>query len=1133
MKTFPRLLLLIALVTSSFLAPLTTVSAAPQPAPKPEDAPANSVWHCLEVFAGVCPEDSNPLVFEGTEQCTEGGDVCTVYNQMYGKMVCDLVGCSTDVPVFINITFTYTWTAIDWAGAPWMDDDGPRVVITVNGATAATYPCGAKTDWEGSCTGNFYIRVQSLSLDPGASFHAWASVGGYGPVKGGQTLDFSISISGEPTVCAYDDAPECLATAVVIDPTKESYSDVLKYTIESGKTYRMKLAGSWQNDGTPPDLIDLEVSFDEGATWESPLLMLDIIQCVQLDPESTDLIIFFTAPSNNFAIRVKDEPGQYADNTGGMTLDLCEATPRVTQDCSGQFTVGSTVVATGTIPANVSSYSTSVGGTEQWLEIGKWYVLTTSGGPWYDGGAGDPRYDIQMKEFATANWQTPDAYAFSNCYETGGNYVSVYFQGSETQRLYLRVNDTGGVFNTNTGSVDYTITVVDNYEAYPEGCALTFAKTTFIEERKASAQNAAGVQLLEVSNFELPLWPVGGEANPKIDRYFVLETEGIWNNDGNSMVAGQMKKDTDPWAYIPSWDEAVCVQELDPIGHVRVFFDATKKGTWKFGVYDPDNNILNNSGSLGYKLYYAVNFEIPSVDELPVDGYCDKYYSREPSGTTITLYGSASTGVTLPVITPNTIVAIQVSEGPWKNDGTDSYATAISDDNGATYTEILAYTGIVCKQQSPDANHPLLYLYGRSGKNYKVRVYDPGGDYGDNTLSIKMIVYPATALDTVDTWQQCSQDYDTTEVALSDEERTIGAALLDGKAITAITPGKEYALEVSGEGLGWGLGSFSAFVSNGGTWEPTPNASWATCAVALTYEDDPVKNRYRIYFTSEAGKTYRMKAGTLIVSTGWIRYRLYETTSSVDPLPPEIWIQPIPDEWGGCNVSCMRPSGAFTYAGFSLGSFDFGSLGEVQFPTVTLPVPNVGGWVNYARCSLVVYFSWCDIHTAALEKIFTVTTTKEPFGTIDELSQTFTMIRNDLRTLSSTGGTDAGLAPSSLWGGGTGGEAGGLNIFGDLMSDNPLMGGQFDFTGASNNVPGVGGTGDPIVAYELTCNALMHDKIGPGASQTFCWLLGFIHSKNWGVDLLTMLQYLFDIGMLVALIGYVMTKWIGQGGVPN
>ncbi len=1141
-----RLIFVLALILAATIPPGQSVQAdysiSTEPVPMMEDDPGD--WHCYSATPGPCPADSDgPFGYEGVKNDS------IEFTMLRGKIVCTGWGCSK-IDVYVEIDW-----AVEWSST--YNRTAVSVTLTAWGWNTSvdndfTTPCG--TGYSGSCSGHYYILMPStqISSDPSADYHVSSHIKinntGTGDTR---TTTFSVYYSGTPIDIDNCDenyqATEC--SIEDIDPTSEAG---ITGSMVEGELYRFEVGGGpWYSEAEGAERYDLQFSFDDGSTWLTlaELMSMAEIECIQNDPDgNTELfVIYFLAPSDSLTVRVADTAGQFADNTGSMVATLCAAVEvgGSASACDGQFTVGTTVVLTGTIAANTAYVQTEVSGNENWVEAGEWYALTTSGGPWLDSGSPPDRYDIQMKDSLSDLWQDTDDYSNSNCQVEGGNYVTVYFQGSATLQLYLRVADDGEVFSSNTGSMDYTITMVDEYDPYPTGCAISYDRNNFLEHREVLGTNGLGIELMATTNFQWPVFPFisGGELDfPKMVRYLVLETTGQWYDDGVLSTEGDMKQDDDSWQEISIWDQANCVEVIDPIGHVRVYFDALQDRTWKFRVHDEVslNGFIDNSGKLGYDLYYGINYQIPNTTgvDIPEAGACTDFYSYdETGGIEITLNGSNANGLLLPLITANEVIAVKVIDGPWLNSGVASYQVGISDDNGSTYTNLAEYDGNVCSEQAPDSDHPLFYLYGREGKTYRVRVYDPGMVFTDNSDSISLMVYPATADDKVNSWQSCATNYDLVEVPLSTEERFISAALDAGTAIPSITAGVNYALEITGESntiihdvL---LGQYAAEVSKDGgqTWEDFPLATWATCVVALTYNEDPEYSRYRIYFTAENGATYRIRTDSEHPSDGGLYFKLYKTAVHSSPTTPGY--NPVipftPSSWGGCNMVCMRPGGLFSTSSFSLGSISFGDLGDVVFPSVALPLPNVGGWLDYGRCSIITYLSWCDEHTAALVQVFALLNEREPFGSIQEVMDGYAILRDGIEAITSEGGEaeQYNLAPDSMIFGGASGGENFQGIIPNLEDTNPLFGGSFDLTGESSAIEG-GESDEAMAYYDTNCHEAMEPKIG-NAADGFCWYMGLLHKYPWGIYILTAIQVLFDLIALLSFIRYIMDKWIGKG----
>ena len=395
---------IVILIITAF--PILTVSASVAP----DAAPPESLWTCAETNPGACPPDANPLVVSGSAPVG--------YADLWGKMLCEDPDCDTNVEVYVSISFSMEWSS--------------KHNRTVNGIVVATgrgsggetgrgeVACGTGTS--GECGGSFYFAIQAgvFTSLPTSHVFAFVRADGLGVGDPVALTSYEISISGEPKNCDSEYKIEECELGEIIDPTKELAAALPTYELEPGQTYRMKLSGAWQAEEAGPDLTAVEASFDGGATWMTLVGMMenDMVECVTQDPESPDIIVYFTAPSATMKIRVKDDPGEYADNTGGMTMDLCVATLDSEQEnCAGQFTVGTTIITTGTFSALIERPAPiTVNGTTQWATPGEWYVLTTSGGPWHDGSDPASRYDIQMTTGGEVGgeWQTPEDFSLSN-----------------------------------------------------------------------------------------------------------------------------------------------------------------------------------------------------------------------------------------------------------------------------------------------------------------------------------------------------------------------------------------------------------------------------------------------------------------------------------------------------------------------------------------------------------------------------------------------------------------------------------------------------------------------------------------------------------------------------------------------
>jgi hypothetical protein len=265
---------------------------------------------------------------------------------------------------------------------------------------------------------------------------------------------------------------------------------------------------------------------------------------------------------------------------------------------------------------------------------------------------------------------------------------------------------------------------------------------------------------------------------------------------------------------------------------------------------------------------------------------------------------------------------------------------------------------------------------------------------------------------------------------------------------------------------------------------------------------------------------------------GGIYYTLY-TTSTHDgpgPVPPYDPTGPYPfgpGPWGGCNQSCTQPGSFWSIAPFSLGSISFGSLGTVTFPTISIPLPNVGGWVDYARCAMTVYLSWCPSHTQILLATINNLRNREPFGTFSEMADVYMMLGSDVDTMSQYGGENNFAPRSVVFGGDSGGQEGPVfpGLFPVLSDDSPWKTGNFDLQPALDQSGG--GDIDMRAAYVDYCQSVFISRLGMSA-WGFCSILG-LSRYAIGDTFWLMIQFAADVSLLIGFFLWVKHNWVDTG----
>jgi hypothetical protein len=918
-------------------------------------------------------------------------------------------------------------------------------------------------------------------------------------------------------------------------------------TLVVGSEYRLTVWGGPWNDGTDPTRRDTAVKVGAAGDWTplSDFVNSDAAECSQGDPlDPTKVIVVFPATDADFAIRVNDLAGQFADNSGNMSFLLERVQPRNSGGCENQYLQGN-LITSGTIPAaDVNGVQVNMGTSPYYA--GSWIEIDTSGGPWLNDGVPPSHYDVAIKN-PDLSWSELTASPYTACSVTVGNYVKVWIQLPNNNGIRLRVNDTAA-WTGNTGSMGYTIYSSTFSPNPPGGCAANYTLGDLIKTVQAPGNFEQGVALGDLSSGQDV---TGGEEG--YVGYFVIETEGIWNNgtpSGNlpstaaAITYGTTLPATGDFHNLLDYSEATCVVQLDPVGHLRVYIpNSAHTNQYSVRAQDMYGSWDNNSGNLFFKIYEATNLQPPGYipGDPPGPGTCDAYYTKGAAATTYTLYGSQETWVNLPVLTSGKIYALETADGPWTNDTTPSYEIEISD--GTTEWNLVDFTGAAC-EQSADGNHILMYFQALAGRHYKIRVYDPGGVFTDNTDHIHVIQYD-TVVPTLP-GGDCSDNYTLTELRVPDNRIPInpsGVTIGDNPTgpSNGFTPGNVYAIMINGTDYWRFLATltehrFDSSISsdNGSNWSAfDPDWSMASCAIQMNQPLNTYERQYKIYFTAGTG-TIKMRAGSEsspLLASGNLTYTLYGATPVTPggtPTPPGTGLPP---EWEAqCSESYLRPNYLFKMVSFQLPALTFGSLGSITFPVWSVPIPAVDDWIAYLEWSVRSYFAWCPQHTAALQAIPTTMNDYEPFGTINEVNTSFDHLNTLMDQLQTSGGESAPYAPYSVvfdTGGGASGSSGWQGIMPVVSSDSPwAWSGSGPSTYVQPSIP------DPFTTTTVTggeesyidyCQAIFDAHFGLAVGSAMC----FVTNVARGVPLLWILVQLgMDVGSVVGIIAYIQKRWV-------
>lgn len=1113
-----------------------TPTKTPTPTPTATPLPKMTVQVFTHLYSGTG--------VTGTIVCTtiEGGYYEISINQTVTFQTTDFNCMGT-----ISTVESSAWDNGHCPGQPWKAQTDVKITVTYTGTVYYNADMETNGSWvtfdsnpivapgdigEGEKTGTIIHRAYAFKC------------GAFGSTDV-MTDYVNIHDTAKPPCDDEYDLEEVVAQGL-INATDEDGS---QETLQAGEQYKLTVSGGpW----TDPSLsrYDTAINLEGGTVW-TPLS--DFINgndevCLQSDPNGTfKIVVVFTAPSTFFGIRVNDITGQFADNTGNMMYRLERVKPHLGPgSCADNYLRG-VLLGSGVIPANdADGVHPDLGSKEStdYPHIGTYIEIVTKDGPWYDGGVAPAKYDVSIKNPIADTWELLQQATYATCAVQDGNYWRVFYMLPDDNGIDLRVYDDD--FPSNTGEMGYEIYKTTRAAFHPGGCAAQYKIGDLIKTVDAPGASDTGVPVGQLYNGKDV---TGGEEIGLYD-YFAIETDGFFSDGGIPSAYGAIAISEDR----PSKDEfynlygfpteVACYVWIDSF-HILAFIKySTHADDYWVRAQDSADNWLDNKGELTFNFYQATLLSPPDYEpgEMPGPGLCDALYTKGAASHTYTLYGDEDEYTLMPTLTPGKIYGLEISAGPWLNDTVPSYEVEI--DDSINEMNMVAFSGAACAQ-SADGLHLLMYFQALAGREYSLRVYDPEETFSGNDDSIDVIEYDNVVVKHLPP-PKCSENYSLTRIGVEDPYIPGNPAGVEIPGVH-IGSGNVYAIEISDEfyyylPLSPDEHLYVADIStdNGGNWEGF-NGGWsgATCAIQVNTSSNDYELRYRIYFTAPGSGTLKMRRGIAnsIVSLGNLKYILYSAIETQDPNPPPGPI--VPPGWQTqCYEAYPRPVSLVKWSSVSLGSITFGTLGTVDFPTLTVPLPAVDDWISYLQWTIRSYFAWCPEHTAALLSIPITMDAYEPFGTINEVDASIESINTMLDGLASTGGEGNDFAPYSVIFGTGGGEDAVEDwegLFPEQSSTSPwAWSGEgplppyvpqnftFDPYGEiEGSSYGAGGVGNS--EYVEYCEDILGAHFTTAVTTAMC----VVSDQARAIPLVWIgFQIIIDLGAIAGLISYLKYAWI-------
>ncbi|RMG94591.1 MAG: hypothetical protein D6706_13545 [Chloroflexi bacterium] len=692
------------------------------------------------------------------------------------------------------------------------------------------------------------------------------------------------------------------------------------------------------------------------------------------------------------------------------------------------------------------------------LEAGNLYAIEVSQ-PWQDNGVDS--YAMDWKLPNASIWHPVDeTFPGVRCIEQltdGGARIYMYW----TSDIQVRAHDTDGDWSNNSGTLIYDLYGAQHTDT-SGSCAAKYTVADFYVSDFIPAYDSDGDTVPPPSFTGL----VDGEA-------YKLEWAGTyWSDNGYPNTFVEISLDGgQTWTLMTDTPGVCYAPDPGSANGWALYFVAQSGWDMRIRVHDIDGDWTNNTGSVFYNLYLSTYHGS--------SGSCP--YERGQFLETAALDANDTYGVVLPtdgVFLPGQVYAIEGQSGNWiDQDGTTHYDYALSTD-GTLWYAADQHPAILCSEVVTGTQYTRAFFRAPENGSVEHLIARVNADaWGANSGGMGIALYGA----------------DIAPGAVSCDDNYIGILDRIDAGVVPITPtlhddvvgvlaGYTYRLETIGD-------AFVNFpndtehatieVSTDGV-SFVPLADFADCIVTLT------DGSQRAYFTAQTNGLYiRIHDPDMMVNNNAyrngipMRWELYGTSRTdgnggeFPPTPPQTW-----EETSICATVCTRPEHTVVTA-------------------LNIPVPDVGGWLEYGRCRLQKFVAVCPYHLNAFDNATSALAQREPFHMIGQFRDVLDNIQAQINAY------DWGPAEAGGYG-----QREPSDWLPSLTPDNPLMGGQIDL------MP------DTYESYNAMCQSSLVDVVGDRLSSGMCF--GFDIADKIG--LVPGYQLIVNLSMLGVLGAYIYAR---------
>lgn len=593
--------------------------------------------------------------------------------------------------------------------------------------------------------------------------------------QGENNFQYTIGLAfqlAEPVVCetqfTYDPEDDWLASVQVHSELEDGVQAVTEFTepLEAGAWYAIEVAsGSWNEPGGTPR-FDMDFRFEFTDGWMELSEDADNVYCTSTDGKT----VYIQVPdANELHLRVNDQDSNFANNTGTLGVNIYKTDfNRTITGCELEYDinelVSSDTVEGSAVNGKIFAMSLASSGgisLSYGLTPGAWYMLETTGGPWYVTWdyPGSPYnvhtqyYNMQVKVGDDGEWTALQDSAMAFC------VVEIDALGH--QRMYFQAPESGGnTYHIRVAGASAFTKGAMGWNLY-QAVDLNIGEVTSCTDFTYDPNNANGFGTVDPKR-ENGVDIIGLETNS----YFAIHIEsdneasdppyyaksGWYEEEG-----GDERDDLElsingaEWADLPNAPGVICYYYTPETDELVFFVRVINNQSWKLRANS--ESFGDNEGIEYYRVYEATadnnpwvscidDFTpsvpalnehewIPPQDEegvllMPTLTYTE---GADPDDDGIIFWGQ-------PGLEPGHHYMVETKQGPWKNgeDTTGLYSAQLSSDGGSNWYSFEGHPDVICADVDQLNHHWRAIFEVTDGQMWKIRVDDTETEFWpDNT----------------------------------------------------------------------------------------------------------------------------------------------------------------------------------------------------------------------------------------------------------------------------------------------------------------------------------------------------------------------------------------------------------------